>query len=74
MITTTVVREDRVQLEAGFIALYQADGAAVLRYLRAVTGSENDAEDLCAETFRRAWQAWARFKPGSYLPVTVLVV
>jgi len=53
---------DAIRLAESFTALYQTDGAMVLRFLRAFTLNEAEAQDLCSDTFRRAWQAWPRFK------------
>jgi RNA polymerase sigma-70 factor (ECF subfamily) len=49
-------------LEARFLSLYAQEGAVILRYLRVRAGDRSEAEDLHAETFCRAWQAWPRFR------------
>ena len=52
----------RADLEARFLAVYMEEGPAILKYLRARADSAMEAEDLHAETFCRAWQAWPRFE------------
>jgi RNA polymerase sigma-70 factor, ECF subfamily len=49
-------------LEARFMAIYAREGPPILRYLRARSNDRAEAEDLHAETFCRAWQAWPRFR------------
>ena len=47
---------------ANFRALYEHNRLPVFRYVFALTGgSQDDAEDLTAETFLRAWKARHRF-------------
>ena len=47
---------------ASFRALYELNRLPVFRYVYALTGgSQDDAEDLTAETFLRAWKARHRF-------------
>lgn len=47
---------------ASFRALYERNRLPVFRYVYALTGgSPDDAEDLTAETFLRAWKARHRF-------------
>lgn len=41
---------------------YAEEGPLVLRYLRVRATDLSEAEDLHAETFCRAWQAWPRFR------------
>ena len=48
-------------LEAAFLFVYRQQGPGVLRYLYSRARDLSEAEDLHAETFCRAWQAWARF-------------
>ena len=48
--------------ESAFLELYDREASTVLRYLRTASVSGSDVEDLCAETFSRAWGAWSRFK------------
>jgi RNA polymerase sigma-70 factor, ECF subfamily len=48
-------------LEARFLTLYEQEGPQILRYLHVRTTDRAEAEDLHAETFCRAWQAWPRF-------------
>lgn len=49
---------------AAFRALFDAQFAAVYRYLAHRLGDASAAEDLAAETFLRAYQARARFRPA----------
>lgn len=44
-----------------FYDLYQREGVVVLRYLRSTLRQPAAAEDLCSDTFCRAWDAWPRF-------------
>jgi RNA polymerase sigma-70 factor, ECF subfamily len=44
------------------MAIYAREGPPILRYLRARSNDRAEAEDLHAETFCRAWQAWPRFR------------
>src|SRR5687768_16216932 len=47
---------------ASFRTLYELNRLPVFRYVYALTGgSQDDAEDLTAETFLRAWKARHRF-------------
>ena len=48
-----------------FHALFDSEFAAVYRYLAHRLGDAAAAEDLAAETFLRAYQARATFRPGS---------
>ena len=48
---------------ASFRALYERNRLPVFRYIYALTGgSQEDAEDLTAETFLRAWKARHQFQ------------
>ena len=48
---------------ANFRALYELNHMPVFRYVYALTGgSQDDAEDLTAETFLRAWKARYQFQ------------
>lgn len=47
-------------LESGFLLIYRQQGPGVLRYLCTRARDFSEAEDLHAETFCRAWQAWSR--------------
>lgn len=49
-------------LEARFLTVYAQEGPLVLRYLHVRATDLSEAEDLHAETFCRAWQAWPRFR------------
>ena len=44
-----------------FEDLYAREFGTVLRYVRTAVGN-SDAEDLCSETFIRAFDGWARFR------------
>lgn len=47
------------------MSLYAEEGPLILRYLRVRATDLSEAEDLHAETFCRAWQAWPRFRGDS---------
>ncbi len=47
---------------ASFGRIYEQHRLSVYRYLRARTGSEQDALDLAADTFERAWGSLAGFR------------
>jgi RNA polymerase sigma-70 factor (ECF subfamily) len=47
-------------LEQTFLDLYDREAPVVLAYLRAAAGE--DAEDLAAETFLRAWRRWPAYR------------
>ena len=47
------------------MSLYTQEGPLILRYLRVRATDRSEAEDLHAETFFRAWQAWPRFRGDS---------
>src|ERR1700736_6015624 len=49
---------------SAFLGLYDRESSTVLRYLRTASPSGLDLDDLCAETFSRAWGGWARFQGG----------
>lgn len=50
-----------VPFQESFQRLYGDHVELVLRYLCAFVANPADAEDLCADTFVRAWRAWPRF-------------
>jgi RNA polymerase sigma-70 factor (ECF subfamily) len=50
---------------AAFRALFDAEFAGVYRYVAHRLGDRAAAEDLAAETFVRAYQARARFRPAA---------
>ena len=55
-------RNSSIASPASFRALYELNRLPVFRYVYALTGgSQDDAEDLTAETFLRAWKARHRF-------------
>ena len=47
--------------EATFYGLYHREAPLVMRYLYAAVHDTATAEDLCGDTFCRAWDGWARF-------------
>jgi RNA polymerase sigma-70 factor (ECF subfamily) len=47
-------------LERAFLDLYDREAPVVLAYLRAAAGE--DAEDLAADTFLRAWRRWPAYR------------
>jgi RNA polymerase sigma-70 factor (ECF subfamily) len=60
-VVATPLGEDESPFDIGFGSLYRTEAPVVLRYLQASVGSFAQAEDLCAETFLRAWKAWPKF-------------
>jgi RNA polymerase sigma-70 factor, ECF subfamily len=58
------IGEAAARLEESFRDLYESEAKIVLRYLRASVADSAQAEDLCGETFFRAWQAWRGFRGG----------
>lgn len=62
MISQLEERTLGMELSDSFYALYERDGGVVLRYLRSAVRNEALAEDLCADAFCRAWDAWPRFQ------------
>jgi RNA polymerase sigma-70 factor (ECF subfamily) len=50
-----------VDLTAAFYSLYDREAQVVLRYLRSAVRDQGAAEDICADAFCRAWDAWPRF-------------
>jgi RNA polymerase sigma-70 factor (ECF subfamily) len=49
------------ETEATFYSLYHRDSPLVLRYLYVRVRDMTMAEDLCSDTFCRAWDSWSRF-------------
>jgi RNA polymerase sigma-70 factor (ECF subfamily) len=49
------------ETEATFYRLYHRESQMVLRYLYTHIRDVATAEDLCADTFCRAWDNWSRF-------------
>src|ERR1700730_12680797 len=49
------------EIEGTFYGLYHRESPLVLRYLYARVGDKTTAEDLCSDTFCRAWDSWSRF-------------
>ena len=60
MSTEATVAPPSPRLEQAFLELYDREAPVVLAYLRAATG--DDAEDLAAETFLRAWRRWPAYR------------
>ena len=59
---------------ASFRALYELNRLPVFRYVYALTGgSQDDAEDLTAETFLRAWKARHQFQGEMELAIGWLI-
>jgi len=58
--TEATVAPPSPRLEQAFLELYDREAPVVLAYLRAATG--DDAEDLAAETFLRAWRRWPAYR------------
>lgn len=56
--------ERPVDLTASFDALYEREARVVLRYLSTAVRHQSAAEDLCGDTFCKAWDAWPRFRGG----------
>jgi RNA polymerase sigma-70 factor (ECF subfamily) len=50
--------ESRIR-DAGFASLYERHYRDVFRYVLALVRSRDEAEDITAETFERAYRAWA---------------
>lgn len=48
-------------IDATFFSLYHREAPLVLRYLYARVRDMPTAEDLCSDTFCRAWDSWRRF-------------
>jgi RNA polymerase sigma-70 factor, ECF subfamily len=61
MVMSTTDEELTPETEATFYGLYHRESALVLRYLYARVGDKTTAEDLCSDTFCRAWDRWGRF-------------
>lgn len=59
---------------AAFDALVEAHGRSVLAFLRRLTGSEPDAEDLAQETLIRAFSGLKGFQPGSRFRAWLLTI
>ena len=56
-------RNSSIASPASFRALYERNRLPVFRYVYALTGgTQDDAEDLTAETFLRAWKARHQFQ------------
>jgi RNA polymerase sigma-70 factor (ECF subfamily) len=57
------IRKSSIATPADFQDLYERNRLAVFRYIYGLTGGpQEDAEDLTAETFLRAWKARHRFE------------
>jgi RNA polymerase sigma-70 factor (ECF subfamily) len=62
MIATTKETTLTGDYEATFYSLYHREAPLVMRYLVAAVHDTATAEDLCGDTFCRAWDGWARFQ------------
>ena len=60
MSTDATVAPPSHRLEQAFLDLYDREAPVVLAYLRGAAG--DDAEDLAAETFLRAWRRWPSYR------------
>lgn len=57
------IRKSSIASPANFQAMYERHRLAVFRYIYGLTGGpQEEAEDLTAETFLRAWKARHRFE------------
>ena len=54
-------RSSAMDLSDSFYALYEREALVVLRYLSSAVRNHALAEDLCGDTFCRAWDSWPRF-------------
>jgi RNA polymerase sigma-70 factor (ECF subfamily) len=63
--TVIAITDASSDLEARFLTVYAQEGPLILRYLHVRANDLSEAEDLHAETFCRAWQAWPRFRGES---------
>jgi RNA polymerase sigma-70 factor (ECF subfamily) len=61
MVMSTPEAALTVETEATFYSLYHRESPVVLRYLYARVRDITTAEDLCSDTFCRAWDSWSRF-------------
>lgn len=61
MVMSTTEKALTPETEASFYGLYHRESPFVLRYLFARVGDKTTAEDLCSDTFCRAWDRWSRF-------------
>ena len=61
-------------LDARFVDLYQRHHRDVYRYVLASTRSHDEADDITAETFKRAYESWSSGAPaaGRVLPWLLL--
>jgi RNA polymerase sigma-70 factor (ECF subfamily) len=67
-------RNSPIASAASFRALYELNRLPVFRYIYALTGgSQDDAEDLTAETFLRAWKARHQFSGEMDLAIGWLI-
>lgn len=55
--------------DAAFAELVRAASDRLFNFLHRLSGQTQDAEDLCQETWLKAWRALARYQPGRpFLP------
>lgn len=59
---------------SGFVASFAQHHADVFRYALVLTGNRDDADDIAAETYLRAWRAWASRSEPSGPPLPWLIV
>lgn len=62
VVIATSTADEAAHFEQSFRTLYTSEVVIVLRYLRANVAESAEAEELCADTFLRAWVAWPRFR------------
>jgi RNA polymerase sigma-70 factor (ECF subfamily) len=58
-------RREPVPSSPGFVSLFLADQRRLYRYIVALLGTEQDAEDVLQETAAVLWKKFADFKPGT---------
>jgi RNA polymerase sigma-70 factor, ECF subfamily len=61
MVMSTTEAALTAETEATFYGLYHRESPLVMRYLYARVRDKTTAEDLCSDTFCRAWDSWSRF-------------
>jgi RNA polymerase sigma-70 factor (ECF subfamily) len=68
-----LVRE--VEVERSFESVYVSAWPRVFRYIWVLVRDHHDAEDLTAETFRRAYDSWSRepFRGPDVIPWLLLI-
>ena len=61
MVMSTPKAALTAQTDTAFYSFYHRESPVVLRYLYARLRDMTTAEDLCSDTFCRAWDSWSRF-------------